>query len=147
MLTPDKDYVFYEKAFVMNSKQPMMRSYATVVGTKNYVFFVPTKTIGMFFILDTIKNHSFFQGVSIPDGVKKLIDSAASVEELEESLKALLQEDEKYVHFIPEWPSFKFKGFLGKHTLRLGKGGVGAWSSVTVEGKGLSKQFRAYYGQ
>jgi hypothetical protein len=147
MLIQDKDYVFYEDSGVMNSKQPMKISNATVVGTKNYVFFIPTKTIGLFLVLDTIKNHSYFQGISIPEGVKQLIANSNSVNDLEESLKALLQEDEKYVHFIPEWPSFKFKGFLGKHTLRLGKGGTGAWSSVTVNGKGNSKQFRTYYGQ
>lgn len=147
MLAQDKDYVFYADSGVMNSKQPMKVLNATVVGTKNYVFIIPTKTVGFFLILDTIKNHSFFQGVSIPEGVKKLIENAHTVEDLEESLKALLEEDEKYVYFIPEWPSFKFKGFLGKHTLRLGKGGTGAWCSVTVNGKGNGKQFRAYYGQ
>lgn len=147
MLEQNKDYVFYEDSGVMNSKQPMTILNATVVGTKNYVFFIPTKTTGLFLILDTIKNHSYFQGISIPEGVKKLIDHSNTIADLEESLKALLQEDEKYVHFIPEWPSFKFKGFLGNHTLRLGKGGTGAWSSVTVKGKGKSKEFRIFYGQ
>lgn len=147
MILKDKDYVFYEQSFVMMSKQPMSRSNATVVGTKNYVFLIPTKTIGMFLVLDTIKTHSFFQGVTIPQGVQKIIESAETVNDLEESLKALLQDDEKYVYHLPEWPSFKFKGFLGKHTLRISKGGLGATSSIMVEGKGLSKQFREYYGQ
>jgi hypothetical protein len=147
MITKDKDYVFYEQSLVMMSKQPLSRSNATVVGTKNYIFLVPTKTIGMFLVLDTIKTHSFFQGVSIPQGVQKLIESSETVNDLEESLKALLQNDDKYVYHLPEWPSFKFKGFLGKHTLRISKGGLGANTSVMVEGKGLSKEFRAYYGQ
>lgn len=147
MITKNQDYVFYVDSFVMMSKQPMSRSNAAVVGTKNYIFLIPTKTVGMFLILDTIKTHSFFQGVSIPQGVQKLIESATSVEELEESLKALLQNDEKYVYRLSEWPTFKFRGFFGKHTLRISKGGFGATSSIMVEGKGLSKEFRAYYGQ
>lgn len=147
MLQQDQDYVVYDETFVATSKQPMKHSYATLVATKNKLFLVPTKTIGLFLILDTIKTHSFFQGVPISEGVRKIIASANTIEELEDSFSALLQDDPKYVYVLEEWPIFKFQSFLGKHTLRLAKGGFPAsWTAIGVKGRALSKQFRTFYG-
>lgn len=145
-LTEKQDYVVYDSGLMMNSKQPMQNVDVCLVSTKNYVFYIPKKSVGMFVILNTIKTHQFFDGVSIVEGVRKLIDKAETVEELEKSLIALLEDDEKYVHKIADKKSFKFKGFLGKHTLRMSTGGTN-WSSVMAQGKGNSKEFRAFHGQ
>ena len=140
------DYVFYPSGGMMSSKQPLKQVDACVVSTKNYVFFVPKKSVGFFVVLNTIKTHHYFDGVSVEDGVQKLIENANSVEELEKSFRALLEDDEKYVHPIAEKEMFKFKGFLGKHTLRMAIGRMN-WSAVSVNGKGKSKEFRSYHGQ
>ncbi|MGV3631659.1 MAG: hypothetical protein ACO1O6_10640 [Bacteroidota bacterium] len=145
-MNPNQDYVFYESGMMMNSRQPMKQMDVAVVGTKNYVFFVPKKTVGLFFVLNTIKTHQYFAGVSIEDGVRKLVSEASSVDELEKSMIALLEDDEKYVYEVGAQKSFKFRGFLGKHSLRTSTGGTN-WSSVTVNGKGKSKEMRAFYGQ
>lgn len=145
-LTEKQDYVIYDSGMMMNSKQPMQNVDVCLVSTKNYIFYVPKKSVGMFVILNTIKTHQFFDGVSIEEGVRKLIDKAETVEDLEKSMTALLEDDEKYVHKIADKKSFKFRGFLGKHTLRMSTGGTN-WSSVMAQGKGNSKEFRAFHGQ
>ena len=145
-LTENQDYVVYDSGMMMNSKQPMQNLDVCLVSTKNHVFYVPKKSVGMFLVLNTIKTHQYFEGVTIEQGVRKLIDKSETVEELEKSLTALLEDDEKYVHNIAEKKSFKFRGFLGKHTLRMSTGGAN-WSSVMAQGKGNSKLFRAFHGQ
>ena len=100
----------------------------------------------MFVLLNTIKTHQYFEGVSIEEGVRNLISKAESVEGLEKSMIALLEDDEKYVHKISDKKSFKFKGFLGNHTLRMSTGGTN-WSSVLAKKKANSKLFRTFHGQ
>lgn len=145
-LTENQDYVYYESGLMMNSKQPMKNIDVCLVSTKDYVFYVPKKSVGMFVVLNTIKTHQYFDGVNIEEGVRNLIDKAETLEDLEKSMIALLEDDEKYVHEIADKKTFKFKGFLGKHTLRMSTGGAN-WSSVMANGKGKSKEFRAYHGQ
>ena len=145
-LTQDQDYTYYESGLMLNSKQPMKNVDVCLVSTKDYVFYIPKKTVGMFVVLNTIKTHKYFDGVSIEEGVKNLIDKAESVSALETGLIALLEDDEKYVHKITDKKSFKFRGFLGKHTLRMSTGGAN-WSSVMAKGKGNSKEFRTFHGQ
>jgi hypothetical protein len=140
------DYVFYESGLMLNSKQPMKNVDVCLVSTKNYVFYVPKKTVGLFFVLNTIKTHQYFDGVTIEQGVRKLIDNSETIEGLEKSMIALLEDDEKLVHKIDEKKSFKIRGFFGKHTLRMSTGGTN-WSSVTINGKGNGKEFRTFHGQ
>ncbi|MES2587818.1 MAG: hypothetical protein V4622_02490 [Bacteroidota bacterium] len=142
----NQDYVMYDAGMVMNSKQPMKQVDVCVVGTKNYVFYVPKKTVGLYYLFNSIKTHQFFDGVSIEDGIKKLIAQSETAEDLEKSMIALVEDDEKCVHEIKLQKSFKFRGFLGKHTLRMSTGGLN-WSSVSPMGKGKSKAMRTFYGQ
>jgi hypothetical protein len=144
-MTEKQDYVFYESGLMMNSKQPLKNVDVCLVSTKDYVFYVPKKSVGMFLILDTITTHQYFDGVSIPEGVQKIIANSGSTQELEQSMIALLEDDDKYVHKIADKKSFKFKGFLGKHTVRMAVSG--GWSSVMANGKGNGKEFRTYHGQ
>jgi hypothetical protein len=145
-LTEKQDYVYYESGMMMNSKQPMKNVDVCLVSTKDYVFYVPKKSVGMFLVLNTITTHQYFDGVSIEEGVRKVVDNSESVQDLESSMIALLEDDEKYVHKIADKKSFKFKGFLGKHTVRMSTGGAN-WSSVMANGKGNSKEFREFHGQ
>ena len=140
------DYVFYESGLMLNSKQPMKNVDVCLVSTKNYIFYAPKKTVGLFFVLNTIKTHQYFDGVTIEQGVRKLIDNSETIEDLEKSMIALLEDDEKLVHKIDEKKTFKIRGFLGKHTLRMSTGGTN-WSSVMPNGKGNSKEFRIFHGQ
>lgn len=145
-MTKNQDYVYYDSGLMMNSKQPMKQIDVCLVSTKDYVFYIPKKSVGMFVVLNTIKTHQFFDGVSIEEGVQKIIADSSTPQDLEKSLIALLEDDEKYVHKISDKKAFKFRGFFGKHTLRMSTGGTN-WSSVMANGKGLSKEFRAYHGQ
>lgn len=145
-LTENQDYVCYDSGLMMNSKQPMKNVDVCLLSTKDYVFYVPKKSVGMFVVLNTITTHQYFEGVSIEQGVRNVIDNSESVGDLEKSMIALLEDDEKYVHKVADKKSFKFKGFLGKHTLRMSTGGAN-WSSVMANGKGNSKAFREFQGQ
>jgi len=145
-MTQDQDYSYFESAFMMNSKQPMKQIDVCLVSTKDYIFYIPKKSVGIFLVLNTIKTHQYFDGVSIEEGVKKIIDNSETAKDLEKSFIALLEDDEKYVHQISTKKSFKFKSFLWRHTLRMSTGGTN-WSSVSPNGKGNSKLFRTFYGQ
>lgn len=145
-LVEKQDYVLYDSGMMMNSKQPMKNADVCVVSTKDYIFFVPKKTTGMFVVLNTIKTHQLFEGVSIEEGVRNIVGKSETKDSLEKSMIALLEDDEKYVHKIGDKKSFKFKGFLGKHTARMSEGGTN-WASIMVNGKGNSKEFRSFHGQ
>ena len=86
------DNVFYESGLMLNSKQPMKNVEVCLVSAKNYVFYAP---IGLFFVLNTIKTHQYFEGVTIEQGVIKIIDNSETIEELEKSMIALLAELKK----------------------------------------------------
>lgn len=137
------DRLLIEDALAMNSRMPMKQIYSCVVCTKDYFFVVPTKTIGMFVIFDTIKNHAFFEGASIPEGLKKLMAETESVTDLENKMKELLNNDDKYVYQLSEAKSVKIKGFLGKKTLtyRLPK----QWASFSPKKGAVGKELAAFY--
>ena len=145
-MTKGQDYLFYEKGAMMSSKSPLKNYTVCTVCTKKYVFLIPIKSMGNFLIVNTFKNHQFFDGVGVVEGVQKLIENSDSAEALENSLIALLEEDEKYVHEVSSMSSFKFKGFLGRHTLRMARSKM-KWASISPAGKGNSKEMRSYYGQ
>ena len=140
----NSECLLVEDALAMNSRMPMKQIYSCVVCTKNFFFVVPTKTIGMFVIFDTIKNHAFFEGLSIPDGLKKMINEAASVSELEDKMKELLNNDDKYVYDLSEAKSTKIKGFLGKKTYMYRK--PKSWASFSPKSKAEGKLLAEFYG-
>lgn len=141
-----QDYYFADDGTMITIKSPMKHAMVCIVGTKNYVFTIPYKSVGTFVVVNTFKTHQYFDGVSIQDGVQKLIAESESPQALEESLIVLLEEDEKYVYKIDEMKSFKFKGFLGRHTVRMARSKM-HWATVSPKKKAMSKEFRAFYGQ
>lgn len=132
-----------EDALAMNSKMPMKQIHSCVLCTKTHFFIVPTKTIGMFVIFDTIKNHSFFDGLTIQEGIKKMIDEAENLEELTAKMSELLNGDEKYIYNIEEAKSAKIKSFLGKKTYMYRQ--PRSWASFSPKSKAEGKALVEYY--
>ncbi|MBD3636670.1 MAG: hypothetical protein HUJ25_04955 [Crocinitomicaceae bacterium] len=132
-----------EDALAMNSHMPMKQVHSCVVCTKNFYFVVPTKTVGMFVLFDTIKNHAFFEGLSIQDGLKKLISETSSVDELESKLKELLENNDKYIFDLSEAKSTKIKGFLGKKTFMYRRSK--SWASFSPKTKAAGKLLADFY--
>lgn len=137
------EVLLIEEAMAMHSKMPMKQIYCCVVCTKDYYFVVPTKSVGMFVLFNTIKNHAFFDGMTIPQGLRKLIDEAENVAEVENRMKELLENDEKYIFKLSDATKLKISGFLGKKTLqfRLGK----SWSSFSPKSKANGKLLKEFY--
>ena len=142
----NQDYVYYEMGAMQTIKSPMKHFDVCIVGTKKYIFVIPIKSVGFFMILNTIKTHQLFDGVSIPEGVKKLIDQSNTVAELEESMCALLEDNDLYIYDLENLHSFKFRGFLGRHTLRMARSKM-HWAAVGPKKKADSKEMRTFYGQ
>lgn len=137
------EVLLIENAMAMHSKMPMKQIYSCIVCTKDYYFVVPTKSVGMFVLFNTIKNHAFFEGMTIQEGLKKLIQEAETAQEVESKMKELLEEDEKYIFQLSEATKLKISGFLGKKTLmfRLGK----SWSSFSPKSKADGKALKEFY--
>jgi len=145
-ITANQDYVFYENGLMMSSKQPGKRADACTVSTKNYVFLIPKKTTGSFILFDIIKTHALFEGVTIEEGLKNIIEKSETANDLEKSLIALLQNDEKYVHQINTYKKFKFSKFLGQQTLLM-KNALTNHTSIVIKAKKGGNDFRAFHGQ
>ena len=45
-LIENQDYVYYDSGLMLNSKQPMKNVDVCLVSTKDYVFYIPKKTVG-----------------------------------------------------------------------------------------------------
>lgn len=146
-ISSDSRQVFFcDNAIMITSQAPMQRLDVCVVATQNYVFALPKKSVGFYMVMNTVKTHQLFQGKTMEEGVKELIARAEDVQDLEKSLSNLLENDEKYVYRVHGNSSFKFRGFFGKHTLRIGITRM-KWSSFGPSNSADSKRFRAFYGQ
>lgn len=137
------DCFLVEDSIGMNSKMPMKQIYSSVVCTKNYFFVVPTKSIGTFILFNSIKEHSFFDGISIPEGLKKMINECEDVGQLEDKLKDLLENNDNYIFDLSEAKSKKIKSFLGKKTFMYRKG-MG-WASFSPKSKATGKLLVEFY--
>lgn len=141
----ESDYLLIEDAMSMTSKAPMKQIYSCVVCTNDYFFVVPTKSVGMYIIFDSIKNHSFFDGLSVLEGLKKLTKEAENVQALESQLIELLENDPKYVYKLSEAASNKIKGFLGKKTFMYRRPTKTSWGSFSPKSKAEGKALAAFY--
>lgn len=137
------ELLLVEEALAMNSKMPMKQIYSCVVCTKNYFFVIPTKSIGMFVIFNTIKNHAHFDGLSIYEGLKKMIKESENIEDLEVNLAGLMENDEKYIFKLEDATKLKISGFLGKKTLMYRKGK--SWASFSPKSKAGGKELAEFY--
>ena len=131
------------EALGINANSPLNRIHSCIVCTKDYYFVVPTKSIGTFIIFDTIKNHSFFDGMSIQEGLKQMINDATDVHELEDKIKDLLENNENYIYKLSEAKGLKLKSFLGKKTMMY-KRGFG-WGNFSPKSKDEGKLLVEFY--
>jgi hypothetical protein len=138
-----KECLLITEALGINANSPLKRIISSVVCTKDYYFVVPTQSIGTFVIFDTIKNHSFFDGLSIPEGLKQMIDEATNVHELEDKIKVLLENNQNYIYKLSEAKGLKLKSFLGKKTMMY-KRGFG-WESFSPKSKDEGKLLVEFY--
>lgn len=146
MLNKNTDFVVCEQASFMNAKAPTSITNGVCVGTRNYVFFIPTQTVGFFPMLQTFKTHRLFEGVSVQEGVTNLIGSSNSVEALEESFIELLENNAKYVHQISTYNTFVISGLFVKNNLRLIRSRFD-FNACVLKPKEVAKTFRDFYGK
>ena len=137
------EVLLIEEALAMHSAMPMKQIHSAVICTKDYYFVIPTKSIGMFVIFNTIKDHSFFDGLSIPEGLRKTINEAENVSDLENKIKDLLENNDKYIFKLSEAKSVKIKSFLGKKTLMYRK--PKSWASFGPKKKPDNQALVAFY--
>ena len=137
------DFLLFENALALNSKMPMKQIYSCILCTKNYFFVVPTKSIGMFVIFNTIKNHSYFESLSIYDGLKKIQSEATGISDLENKMKEVLENDEKYIFELAQATKLKTSGFIGKKTLMFRKGK--SYASFSPKSKAEGKKLVEFY--
>ena len=137
------DVLLIEKAISQNSKSPVSHVECSAVCTKDKFFIVPKKTTGNFLVFNTIKNHSFFEGLSIEDGLKKMISEAESESALEDTLANLLENNPVFVRDLNTATKKSIKGFLGKKTM-FAKHDK-SWTSFSPKGKEATKALAAFY--
>lgn len=130
-------------AMAMTSKSPLTQIESAVVCTKDKFYIVPKKSTGNFVIFNTVKRHSFFEGTTIEDGLKNLMDTVKSETELHETLSELLENNAQYIHDINAAPKKSIKGFLGKKTLTIRDGRT--WTSFSPKGKEATKALVQFY--
>ncbi len=140
------DYTMCSEAGIMNSRNPFKTTNGAVVGTKKYLFFIPVQSTAVYPLFTSMKTHDLFQGVSVQEGLVRLIRNSNSVDELENSLCQLLENNEQCVHVLSDWPTFKFSGLFTKNNLRLIKSRK-SWSATILKEKGKAQEFRTFYGR
>lgn len=146
MLNKNTDFAICENASFMNAKAPTSITKGICVGTKTHLFYIPTQTVGFFPMLQTFRNHRLFEGVSVLEGTMKLINSAESVQQLEESLTELLENNGKYVHNIASFNTFVISGLFVKNNMRLIRSRFDFYACV-LKPKAVAKEFRDFYGK
>ena len=132
-----------DHGMALTSKSPMTHIESAVVCTKDKVYVFPKKSTGNFVILNTVKSHSFFEGKSVEEGLKKVISEASSDAELESTLSDLLENNEKYILDLNAATKKSIKGFLGKKTLMVRNGK--SWTSFSPKGKEATKAMADFY--
>lgn len=132
------DYVFVPKV-------SMITSNGVFVGTKNYVFCVPSKIVDHEYRKVTTTKFSF-KGKEIHEAVADIVQQSQTTQELEENLLQLRDEFPEMTHFnLNEVESFKVQaGFLGSgiHVQKAGKRG---WSPFIQQLGKDKKAIQSFY--
>jgi len=140
-LVPLKDYVTYQNVHFTDRLQPLEHFKVDILATKKCVFIFPKELRGAYVFIQVLSEYDIFEGTPVQEASDKIIKKSNTVEELEESLKKLLNNNEKYVHILKDKRMCKFGSFLGKHTMSISYG-KNAFVSLLVNGK--SKEFRNF---
>lgn len=139
----ESDYFFYNDVKMMSSKS-FKQFDAVALGTKNNLFIIPKKSVGIYPFVMTIKHHRYFQNESVESGVLKLIQDASSIEQLEETFTELLENDEKYVHYIPGKTWKKLNKWFKTYNFRVGNSKMN-WLACVVKGHEKGAQLKEFY--
>lgn len=139
----NSDVLLIEDALFMTWRAPFKQVWCSVVCTKLGFYIVPKKTVGMYVLFDVIRTHPLFEDGSIVDGLNKLISDSDSVQQLDESLKDLLGNDEIYIYSYSDAKSVRIKGLFGKKTLmwRQPKN----WASFNPKSSAEGKKLKEFY--
>lgn len=139
------DYLFYKDIKMMSSESPLKQVDGVFIGTKNYVFIIPKKSVGFYYLVTTFKTHQYFTDNTVEDGCAKLLAEAESVESLESTFIELLEGEPKNVHKISEKVWFKLNKFFSTFNFRFGKSKMN-WSACVIKGKDKGNELKAFYG-
>ena len=139
-LLPFKDYVFSPNADMIMDK-------GVFIGTKNYFYFLPSKTESYSF--NTITTSEFsFKGKNIEEAIVDIISKAESLDDLDQTLLSMIKSFPESVFYkIDDLSAFKvFAGFFGSG-VSVRKEGKKLWTPfVTKLGKD-KKQIKEFYSQ
>ncbi len=138
------DILFFNDIKMMSSESPLKQYDGVFIGTKNYVFIIPKKTVGFYYLVTTFKSHAYFVDHSVEDGCAKLIAEAESVEALENTFIALLEDDSKYVHKLSDKLWVKLNKFFSTFNFRFGKTKLN-WSACVIKGKDKGNSLKGFY--
>jgi hypothetical protein len=138
------EILFFNDIKMMSSESPLKQYDGVFIGTKNYVFIIPKKTVGFYYLVTTFKSHAYFIDHSVEEGCAKLIAEAESVEALENMFIALLEDDSKYVHKLSDKLWVKLNKFFSTFNFRFGKTKMN-WSACIIKGKEKGNALKAFY--
>jgi hypothetical protein len=138
-----KDYVVYYDAGFYDKRHPTSLFKAHILATKKYVFIFPQESHGEYFFFHVKSTYDIFEGTPVKEMLEKLVSKATTTEDLENTVKKLLNESEQYVHLLSDKRICNFRSFLGKHTLTMSYG-TNKHVGVMVNGNGTGKQFRNF---
>ena len=138
------DYLFYKDIKMMSSQSPLKQIDGVFIGTKNYVFIIPKKSTGFYYLVTTFKSHQYFADSSIDDGCTKLIAEATSVENLENTFIQLLENDSKNVHKIAHKSWFQLNKVFSTLNFRFGSSKLN-YSACIIKGKDNGNELKTFY--
>jgi hypothetical protein len=138
------DLLFHRDIKMMSSDSPLKQYDGVFIGTKNYVFIIPKKSVGFYYLMTTFKTHAYFSDHSVEDGCAKLIEESPSVEALENTFIELLEDDKKYVHKLSDKAWFKLNKFFSTFNFRFGRTKLN-WSACVIKGKDKGAELKAFY--
>lgn len=95
-------------------------------------------------MIQTYKNYHYFDGVSVMDGLQNMINSAETVEDLQESLSALLEDNPRNIHLIKSFETFKVSGMFTKNVFQLAHHRLSYFASV-IRPKATAAEFRKFH--
>ena len=145
MLQPNIDYLLCLDTAFVDSKSPQKMGKGVCITTKNYFFFIPLQTVGTYPMLQTFKNFHYFEGVSVLDGLQNMISNSDSVNDLEDSLSALLEDNPRNVHQIKSFKNFKVSGFFTKNVFQLIHHRFNYYACI-IKPKATAGEFRKFHG-
>lgn len=141
----DKDYLFIPAGYLSEGKVTgLTNSEVCMVGTPDYLFFLPERSITSFAVLTKIKTYNFGDRKPSEAVAELLNDPELTVQELEDSLKEMLgPEADKRIYKISELEKFKIvTGLFAQNRIKKSGQAIRVYSPKKKADK---RRFIAYY--